>query len=122
MVSPAGPDGVKVFTAPEAWKLDGLPVSTIHTHALDGAYNRAHAHANTLAPPYFDPAAGQVVAPATSAGKDIAGQVLTGTAVANGEADETIPGELADDESAAARATAVAPAESDYRSARGLSR
>lgn len=114
VVSPAGPDGVEVFTAPEAWKLDDLPVSTIHTHALDGAYSRAHANANTLAPPYFDPAAGQVVAPATSAGKDIAGQVLTGTAVANGEADETIPGEFADDESAAARATAVAPAESDY--------
>ena len=103
-------------------EVDGLSVSTIHTHALDGAYSRAHANANTLAPPYFDPAAGQVVAPATSAGKDIAGQVLTSTAVANGEADETIPGEFADDESAAAEPPPWLLPRVTTRSARGLSR
>ncbi|MET9344597.1 DNRLRE domain-containing protein [Nonomuraea sp. NPDC003804] len=114
VVSPAGPDGVEVFTAPPAWKLDSLPVSTTDTHALNGAYDRAQANAATLAPPYFDPATGKVVAPATPAGKDIAGRLLTGTATANGDADETIPGVPAPDESAVAQARLVAPEETAY--------
>ncbi|MFI6317802.1 hypothetical protein ACIBG8_09810 [Nonomuraea sp. NPDC050556] len=80
VVNPAGPDGVEVSTAPVAWKTDTLPVSSINTRALSGAGDRAQANANLLAPPYFDPDGGQVVVPATAAGRDLAGQALSGIA------------------------------------------
>ncbi|MFI6817457.1 DNRLRE domain-containing protein [Nonomuraea sp. NPDC050328] len=114
VVSPAGPDGVEVFTAPAAWKLDTLPVSSVNTHALSGASDRAQANAPLLAPPYFDPETGQVVAPATTAGKDLAGQALSGIAYANGEADETIPGDFENEDSPAAHALPLAPLETNY--------
>ncbi|MEU7833882.1 DNRLRE domain-containing protein [Nonomuraea sp. NPDC049129] len=111
---PAGPDGVEVFTAPADWKLDGLPVSSENVHALNGADNRAQANATTLAPPYFDPASGRVVAPATPAGKDTASKVLSGIAVDNGDADETLAIGFENEDSPAARTAAVAAAETPY--------
>lgn len=111
---PAGPDGVEVFTAPADWKLDTLPVSSENVHALNGADDRAQANAITLAPPYFDPASGQVVAPATLAGKDTASQVLSGIALDNGDADETLAIGFENEDSPAARTSAVATAETPY--------
>ncbi|MFI6510886.1 DNRLRE domain-containing protein [Streptosporangium sp. NPDC050855] len=114
VVSPAGPDGVEVFTAPAAWKLDTLPIPTTSAHALNSAYDRAQGNAAILAPPYFDPASGRVIAPATPAGQGTAGQVLTGTAIDNGDADETIPGYFDDEDSAVV--PAVPPAQTGYSS------
>ncbi len=110
----AGPDGVEVFTAPADWKLDTLPVSSENVHALNGADDRAQANATTLAPPYFDPASGRVVAPATLAGKDTASQVLSGIAVDNGDADETLAIGFESEDSPAARTSAVAAPETPY--------
>ncbi|MET7338880.1 DNRLRE domain-containing protein [Nonomuraea sp. NPDC005650] len=111
---PAGPDGVEVFTAPADWKLDTLPVSSENVHALNGADDRAQTNTTTLAPPYFEPASGQVVAPATLAGKDTASQVLSGIALDNGDADETLAIGFESEDSPAARTSAVATAETPY--------
>ncbi|MFI0417068.1 DNRLRE domain-containing protein [Spongiactinospora sp. 9N601] len=111
---PAGADGVEVFTAPVDWKLDTLPVSAENVHALSSADNRAKANATTLAPPYFDPVSGRVVAPATPAGRDTASQVLTGTALDNGDADETLSIGFENEDAPAAKTAAVPAAEIPY--------
>jgi hypothetical protein len=114
VLHPAGPDGVEVFTAPTDWKLDTLPVSSANVHALNGADDRAQSNATTLAPPYFDPVSGQVVAPATPAGRDTASQVLNGIALDNGDADETLAIGFENEDSPTAVASAVPAMQTPY--------
>ncbi|MFI9433084.1 MULTISPECIES: DNRLRE domain-containing protein [Streptosporangium] len=95
VVSPAGPDGVEVFTAPNNWGTDALPVAEAQAHALSSAYDRAEAHPDALAPPHLDMVSGQVIAPAaTVEGRDLGSAALTGAAyLSNGATDWTTPGE-----------------------------
>jgi hypothetical protein len=112
---PAGPDGVEVFQAPASWRFDTLDLDDVHTYALSGAKQRSEDNADVLAPPYVEPVTGDLVAPATAAGKGQAGQPLTGTAVPNGAADWTIPGYVEEGEGApVAPKHAIAAEETPY--------
>ncbi|GAA3664795.1 hypothetical protein GCM10022224_031230 [Nonomuraea antimicrobica] len=100
VVSPAGSDGVEVFTAPETWGMDSLPTAEAQAHALSSAQDRVEAHPDDLAPPYLDMVSGQVLVPAATAeGRTIGSQTLAGTAfLSNGLTDWTAPGEYTGDD------------------------
>ncbi|MEV6153006.1 DNRLRE domain-containing protein [Nonomuraea sp. NPDC052129] len=98
VVNPAGSDGVEVFTAPESWRRDSLPMSSTLGHALDAAEDRADANSSALGVPLVDMATGAVHIPAvTPEGQTIAAQAISGTAY-NYDAgvDLTLPGGVTD--------------------------
>ncbi|MEU4550385.1 DNRLRE domain-containing protein [Nonomuraea dietziae] len=94
-VSPAGPDGVEVFTAPDNWGTDTLQKAESQAHALGSARDRVTANTTVLAPPYLDMVTGQIIVPAAAAeGRDLGAAPLIGTAyLSNGLTDWTAPGE-----------------------------
>ncbi|MFB4273178.1 DNRLRE domain-containing protein [Nonomuraea sp. GTA35] len=96
IVSPAGSDGVEVFTAPDRWQRDSLPIAEAQAHALDVADTRVSAHSSALATPLVDMVTGAVHIPAVTAeGQSLAAQAVAGTAyLSNGDSDWTVPGEF----------------------------
>ncbi|MBB4942786.1 hypothetical protein FHR32_007186 [Streptosporangium album] len=94
VVSPAGPDGVEVFTAPNEWGTDLLPMAEGQAHALSSAYDRVETNGDALAPPYVDMVTGNVIVPAATVdGRAVASTSLTGTAYLGlGGVDWTLPG------------------------------
>ncbi|MGV9302052.1 DNRLRE domain-containing protein [Nonomuraea sp. NPDC003727] len=96
IVNPAGSDGVEVFTAPDRWQRDSLPMAEAQAHALDVADTRVAAHSSALATPLVDMVTGAVHIPAVTAeGQSIAAEAVSGTAyLSNGDSDWTVSGEF----------------------------
>ncbi|MEU7990601.1 DNRLRE domain-containing protein [Streptosporangium canum] len=92
VVNPAGSDGVEVFTAPNSWGTDALPMAEAQAHALSSAQDRVDTYPAALAPPHLDMVTGQIIVPAATAeGRDLGSAVLNGTAyLSNGATDWTI--------------------------------
>ncbi|MGW0201981.1 DNRLRE domain-containing protein [Nonomuraea sp. NPDC003201] len=113
---PAGPDGVEVFTVSGRWRGDSIQLGDTSSAALDMAQTRTDEHSDLLARPYVDRVTGDLVAPATTAGRDTARQLLSGVASARGLVDATLAGSGFEDEDAPSAKGAIAPpATTDFR-------